>query len=448
MNQPENMTLQATLQQGGKATGPAELRQKLEWPGRICILLAVVVAPWLYGSVYFSAQFLIAVCCLVGIAFLWFESGVSQRRSLVLPYLMVPLFLGIVFAMLQLASLGESFFWLLGKQKALSPLLTGDPSISPSISMSRSDTWDQLGLLTVAFASLCLGCRYFRTNSQIKLFLMTITGLGVLISMFGLIQSLTTEPNRIYWTVELVGGGTPFGPYVNRNNAAGFLLICLGASLGLMTVMLSREQRGPKPLGTKDLPFWTQFKEHVLRFIAELDASKIAVMLAAMFIVLGVIGSLSRGGVLAMLVGGVATLLLYAVARRPDFSAFIFVPACGIVVLIAFWLGFGDQFISRMQSVETVEVLSQTDIRLDHWKDTWPATSEFGLLGSGIGAYDEVHRIYNTGKFQVVFRYAENQFYQALVELGWGGLALLLMSWADRRCHRLCYHQCGCCIAA
>ena len=431
MNQPENMTLQATLQQSGKATGTAELRQKLEWPGRICILLAVVVAPWLYGSVYFSAQFMIAVCCLVGIAFLWFESGVSQRRSLVLPYLMLPLFFGIVFGMLQLASLGESFQWLMGKQKELYPLLTGDSAAATSISMSRSDTWDQLGLLTVAFASLCLGCRYFRTVSQIKLFLITITSLGVAISMFGLVQSLTTnEPNLIYWTVELVGGGTPFGPYVNRNNAAGFLLICLGASMGLITILLSREQRGPKPLGTKDLPFWTQFREHLLRFIAELDAPKIAALLAAMVIVLGIIGSLSRGGVLAMLAGSIATLLLYAVARKPDFTAFIFIPASIIVVLMAFWLGFADQFITRMDSVETVEVLSQTDIRLGHWIDTWPATSDFGFFGSGIGAYDEVHRIYNKGRFQVVFRYAENQFYQALVELGWAGFSLLVASWA------------------
>lgn len=430
MNQPENMTLQATIESRKPAAAPADIKQKLEWPGRISILVAIAVSPWLYGGFFFSAQFLMAICCLIGIGFLWFESGVSERRSLILPYLLVPLLFGIILGLIQLIPLGESFHWLLGNQTELYPMLTGNSAASPSISMSTSDTWDQIGLLIVAFASLCLGCRYFRSTAHVKILLAVMTCIGVAISLFGLVQSLTSESGTIYWTVELVGGGNPFGPYVNRNNAAGFLLICLGASVGLITIVCARERRGPKPLGTKDLPFWTQFKNHTLRFIAELDATRIAVLLATMVIAVGIIGSLSRGGVLAMLSGTIATLLLYGMARRPSFSALIFIPACAISILFAFWLGFGDQFMSRMEDVKTVDVLSQKDLRLQHWKDTWPATTEFGPLGSGMGAYDEVHRIYNRGRIQYVFRYAENQFYQALVELGWPGLILVLSSWA------------------
>ena len=95
MNQPENMTLQATLQSGA-SNSTTSLRQKLEWPGRIAILLAVMLTPWLFGGVYFSAKFLMAICCLVGVGLLWFESGVSERSSLVLPYLAVPLGIGIL----------------------------------------------------------------------------------------------------------------------------------------------------------------------------------------------------------------------------------------------------------------------------------------------------------------------------------------------------------------
>ena len=431
MNKPDNMTLQATLG-SRKKPSTADIRNKFEWPGRICILVALLISPWLYGAVYFSAQFLIAFCCVVGIGFLWFESGVSQRRSLVLPYLLVPLFLGIVLAAIQIIPLGDSFGWLLGKQAELYPLLTGIGGGAPSISMSTSDTWDQLGLLCVAFAALCLGCRYFRTNEHAKLFLTAITIGGAAISLFGLIQSLSTEePNRIFWTVELLGGGMPFGPYVNRNNAAGYLLICLGASFGLMTLVLARpQQRGPKPLGNKDLPFWTQFNNHLLRFIADLNATKVAAMIFPLVITLGIIGSLSRGGVLSLLFAAIVTLLLYTMARRPSFSAFFFIPACGVAVLFAFWLGMGDQLMNRLESVETVEVLSQEDMRIQHWRETWPATKEFGVVGSGVGAYDEVHRIYNSGHTQFVFRFAENQFFQALVELGWPGLILLLSAWA------------------
>ena len=431
MNQSENMTLQATLDSRKPVASATEVRRRLEWPGRICILLAVMFAPWFYGSVYFSAQFFIVIACLVGIGFLWFESGVTERRSLVLPYLLVPMLLGICFALLQMVPLGESTNWLLGKQKELYPLLTGDASIAPKISMSTSDTWNQVGLLVVAFASLCLGCRYFRKAEHVKLLLVAITSLGVAISLFGIIHALSSEePNRIFWTVELLRGGIPFGPYVNRNNAAGLLLICFGASLGLATITFARERRGPKPLGTKDLHFWTQFKNHTLLFVAELNAIKIATLLASLAISLGIIGSLSRGGVLALLVAGIVTLIIYGMARRPSFSAFIFFPAFVLAILVTGWLGFGEQLIERVEDVNTVDVLSQEDQRIQHWKDTWPATKEFGLFGSGVGAYDEVHRIYNRGRIQVVFRYAENQFYQALVELGWPGFALLMAAWS------------------
>ena len=142
MNRPENMTLQATLGSQNQKSTTADIRRKFEWPGRVCILFALLIAPWLYGSVYFSAQFLMAILCLVGIGFLWFESGVSERRSLILPYLLIPLFCGIILALIQIVPLGESFSWLLGRQSELYPLLTGSSGVAPSISMSRSDTWD------------------------------------------------------------------------------------------------------------------------------------------------------------------------------------------------------------------------------------------------------------------------------------------------------------------
>ena len=397
MNLPENMTLQATLENKQEPSPTSDLREKFEWPGRIFILLAIVVSPWLFGSVYFSAKFFIAICLLVGLGFLWFESCVTERKSLILPYLLVPMLIGNVIVLLQIAPLPGSLEFLLGKQKELYPILTGDPAVYPSISMSRSDTWDQLGLLMVAFAAVCLGCRYFRTANHVKLLLATITTNCVVMGLFGIIQSLTTERGYIYWTIELLNGGSPFGPYVNRNSGAGYLLMGFGASLGLAAMTLANPKRGPKSLGTKDLPFWTQFNNHVLKFIADLNATKVASILAPIVIAASIICSLSRGGVLALLVGSGATLLLYGMARRPSFSAFIFIPSVGVAVLLAFWLGMGEQLLERFEDVETVDVLSQKDIRIQHWIDTFPAVADFGLFGSGVGAYDEVHRLYHSG---------------------------------------------------
>jgi tetratricopeptide (TPR) repeat protein len=70
------------------------------------------------------------------------------------------------------------------------------------------------------------------------------------------------------------------------------------------------------------------------------------------------------------------------------------------------------------------------DGRIRHWKDTWQATQEMGPLGSGLGSYRHVHRLYTQSNETVVFDYAENQFFQSLVEMGWPGLMIFLGAWA------------------
>jgi tetratricopeptide (TPR) repeat protein len=98
-------------------------------------------------------------------------------------------------------------------------------------------------------------------------------------------------------------------------------------------------------------------------------------------------------------------------------------------ISFAGWLGFGDQILERFDQVNTVDVTDQTDNRLKHWRETWPAVQEFGIFGSGVGAYGEVHRLYRVDSETSIYRYGESQFFQTLVELGWPGLAVLLIAW-------------------
>ena len=67
--------------------------------------------------------------------------------------------------------------------------------------------------------------------------------------------------------------------------------------------------------------------------------------------------------------------------------------------------------------------------RLETWTDTWPAVEQMGWFGSGLGSYSSVHRLYRSGKESVVYEYAENQFFQGLVEAGWPGLILFCLAW-------------------
>jgi O-antigen ligase len=432
MNYPENMTLQATVDLPDNiATEKATLRSRFEMPGRVALLMAIIVSPWIYGGYHFSTQAWIAVALLIGLASWWFEAGVSEKKSIVFPYLFIPVGLGTLLVLFQSWPLPD---WIgqtvLGDQIRYFKNFSGVPDQWPSISLNRDGTWTQFGQLVMAIAGMCLGCRYFRTTEQMKLLFAVCTINGAALSFFGIIHALTSNtPDRIFWVIELINGGMPFGPYVNRNNAAGYLIICLGCSIGLITLMLAKDKKGPKALGTKDLPFWSQFKLLLLKFISELDAKKLSCLFAAAIISVGIIASLSRGGVLAMLVAMLITLLFYGMARKPNFTGFIFLPVVLLVLFFAGWLGFGEKVIQRFDHVKTSEI-SQTDVRLQHWIDTWPAVGDTGLFGAGAGAYPGIHRPYFSSKETVVFTHADNHFFQGIVETGWPGFVLLMSAWA------------------
>ena len=433
MNTAKNLTLEATLAQSQSPTSKDKAEiwlEKLTWLGRILLLCILVITPWEFGAVDPWAQRQIALVIGICLAIWWFETALRRTKTQVLPYIFVPIALGILFALFQLWELPEflsSIF--LGRQSGLYEQLGTDLKLSPTISMSHEGTRHFVGLLTLAISGLVLGCRYFRTRFEVTLLLAVMSINGALIALFGIVHSLTSKDGFIYWNIELVNGGIPFGPYVNRNNGAGFLLICLACSIGLMVVLMAKkEDRGPRQIVSKEIPFWRQFMFHLLMFISDLDARKIGAMVSTLLIASGVLASMSRGGVLALMIGLMAALIFYGMARRPSFTGFIFLPMLALAFGVVGWVFFGERLTERFSSASFDEAKSTN--RLGHWLETWPAVSDMGLLGSGLGSYEHVHRLYRTTPETTIFRYGESQFFQTLVELGWPGLILLILSWA------------------
>ena len=279
---PRGMTLEATFGDGKRPTpasrgsggrnGDQEgsgLGEYLAWPGRICLLIALVISPWVLGSVGYGAQRWIAISLLLGLGFWWFESSFNSRRKQVLPLLFFPLVLGILLGLFQLIPFPESMTSLLGRQVEIQQSLTG-PAVadgssavtSMSISVDSEGTWHHLRLLTIALAAMLLGSRYFRTKQDITILLTTMTANGVVMSIIGILHSLTNN-GKLLWFVEITRGGHPFGPFVNRNNACCYLLVCLSAAIGLLPILLAvKERSGPRTIVSRETPIWRQLMTH------------------------------------------------------------------------------------------------------------------------------------------------------------------------------------------
>ena len=262
-----------------------------------------------------------------------------------------------------------------------SPPLGALAESAHEVKVSVATTYTRLALLgPVAFAAMCWVCFLsFRCLHSIFLFLFVIAGSGAAFSFFGLIDTVRLVRD---WQVELrqlltispVGADDPFGPFVNNNNASGFLCLAIGCALGLWVLgehLLTRAKKNGAENGrgvTSGL------------LIARIASAALIVTLVA-----GVIGSNSRGGFLGLL-AGTLTVVAFLLPRFSKFkSAFV---VCGVVFLswlIISGLGFSERSQDRFETLMDKRILD--DPRLDHWTDALVAAGHYLPFGSGLGTY-------------------------------------------------------------
>ena len=160
--------------------------------------------------------------------------------------------------------------------------------MASTISVYPAATREHLAILILAMATFWLVSRLLRRDPYAGWLLGGLFATGLAIALFGLIQQFTWN-EKLFWSLELRGGG-PFGPFVNRNNAGGFLNMCLGCGLGLW---LGRRREAGGHWVAPDILF----------------GFGIALIAAAVF------ATASRGSILALLAAFVLTILLSAWVR-------------------------------------------------------------------------------------------------------------------------------------
>lgn len=415
------------VQQDAPKSGP------LSTAGRILFLLAILLIPWAFGGVYSSAQFFAALALVAALICWWLDSAASLRQTDFTPLISLPLLAGLLLGIVQLLPLAEA------TGKAAAPLQHGIYAAAYSavavnqepvfaLSLDREASWSQVRLLVLGLASLLLGAGLFRHRQDVMLFLLAITANGVALTFFALIQYVTWN-GRIFWTWAPLLGSQAFGPFVNRNNAAGYLLLCLAGAVGLSIYLWNSQQNnGPRPIISHELPLWRQWQQQLLLQLSEITATKLGGLFACGFIALGVVSSLSRGGVIALLTAGIFTVLMYGSARKPKTGGLLFLSVSVMFLLLAAWIGSVEKLTARFEDARVDEVVAgdEMDTRIESWTQSLRSRGATGLFGSGLGTYLAINRMYAKERETAIAEYAENQFVQALVDGGWPALILLV----------------------
>ncbi|HEY2784805.1 MAG TPA: O-antigen ligase family protein [Fimbriiglobus sp.] len=270
-------------------------------------------------------------------------------------------------------------------------------------------------------------CRnWLSSRGAFRRFAWVATVSGFFLSLFAFAQYFTSANTSVmYWDIDT--GGAVFGPFICRNHYPFFLTPCIGMGCGLLfTVDKSAVQTTSS--SSSDSGFkgvWLDFTS----WFSQASQSPRQIGLLGMLgvMILSIPFSLSRGGLLSILLASLITAVVWwkcsekkARADRAGVGAVI-----GLV-LAAF--GFA-MFLSWNQVEKRVSTLgdgSALESRIPLWVDSLKLIPGSPLFGSGSGTFIRVEpMVRSSGNSVLRNDNAHNELIEALVE---GGVLRLILT--------------------
>ena len=383
---------------------------------RVLIGIAVV-SPWAFGSVQPWAMATIAGIALLVV--LEVSAHAAMTEGMVLPGLALwPLAGFAALGLLQLVPLppvlqrliapGSYAVW--HPSNAAAAAVLGDGwrplSVFPTATVGWLDLAGGLALLAVLAAP---AASVPATASRACGW---IAAAGAAVSIFGVVAHVMAG-NLLYGTIA-VPTIAPFGPFVSKNHFAGYVVMAALLAAGFALGLGDRERSGPSALD------WVQSPR----------AGRMLAAYAAVFaMALGVLVSLSRGGVVSLLAGlaTLAALRWEFRRRRPHrvlaLAAPVVVAAMTMGLLIAV---LPNEAHERIWSLTGATAEQSGSFRLQTWGDCLRAAWASPALGQGLGAFADALARFKTGWGQFRTEHAENDYLELVVEGGVVAAVLLV----------------------
>lgn len=265
-------------------------------------------------------------------------------------------------------------------------------------------------ILLLALALLLVGLMRAVSYMPLGWVIGQLTTFGAVLAVFGIVQRITAGPTGalVYGFWKPNGLATPFGPFINRNHFAGWMVLMLPLAVAAASAS-AQAARGPFRHGWRRWMHWLVTPD-ANRFL--FSATAILIMATAL-VMTG-----SRSGLASFVVA--LTVLAWFATRRTTSTARRVLPAFYFAVLLVAavaWAGVG-RTASRFEQAggEFAE-------RVSAWRDTGAIIRDFPVAGVGFGGYGTAMLVYQTSGRQSIYAQAHNEYLQILAE---GGLLVAL----------------------
>ena len=257
------------------------------------------------------------------------------------------------------------------------------------ISLDPAATARSLGLFAMVLAAFWTARKAF-SRGGIRPVVRAVGWAGLVISVLA-IAVRHAAPGLLYglWRPD-ASGIKPYGPFVNRNHMATWLLLALPLTIGYLVARVAR--RGSVTAALDASIVWT--------------AGAAGAMFAALVV------SLSRSAAIGAAAGATCGALI-ALARHGRRSRGWLALAVLLGLAIAASMPMSSQLLSRFDNAK-----GDTNKRLQIWRETVPIVRDFPLTGVGLGAYGMAMVVYQRSDRAFFFNDAHDEYLQWAAEGG------------------------------
>jgi len=265
----------------------------------------------------------------------------------------------------------------------------------------RSTAWALA--LTIGVAVLFWSCRGLFAAGGVRAAVRAVAWLGLLVSAIAIVQH-ATAPYRLYWYFRPeASSARPYGPFVNRNDLACWLVMAIPLTLGYAIARIASRQRASGAIDAESAVDSTMVGL----------AASLSLMLGALLV------TQSRSGITA---ASAALVGLVAVSRvrsdRPRMR-WLLVAIAALIAVATAYANLGA--LAGRANDALAEGLGG---RRAIWRETWVMVRDFWSAGVGAGAYERGMLLYQTSsRADFYFNHAHDQYLQLAAE---GGLLLVV----------------------
>lgn len=295
--------------------------------------------------------------------------------------------------------------WLPARDRLLDRATLGyRPQPWHALSIDQNSTIVAL-LLFAAFALMLLGLIRSVRLLPLRALTANLSVLGLTIALVGIVQAsgIDRSDPLLYGFWRPGYGATPFGPFVNKNHYAGWMVMVLPLALADVLARVASRSRA----GRVD---WSG----LLRAMAGERAGRLVFGIVAVGIMgLTIVVTGSRSGMASVAIA--LAVLGGAIWLRPETRAARRALTAGLVALAGSAVVWGGATATVARFGESAGGFAG---RWHAWQDTIRIARDFLPFGTGVGTYAQAMLVYQTGDRTSIYQQAHNDYLQLLAEGG------------------------------